>query len=134
MGAPPLVVITTNEERTLPAAFLRRCWVYHMEPGADFGAWLMPRGRAHFDDPAQISDEVLRTAAEQLVKDRRVLLGRQLTPPGQAEYIDLLGALAELGPTEQQKGEPLEAAQLRLLERIGRYVLQKHPATESSRR
>ena len=48
---PPLVVVTTNEERDLPAAFLRRCMVLNLalpteEPA--FLAWMVERGRLHF--------------------------------------------------------------------------------------
>ena len=33
----PLVVITTNEERALPAAFVRRCLILHLKPPTDPG-------------------------------------------------------------------------------------------------
>ena len=43
----PLVVITTNEERELPAAFLRRCVVLHVKlpKGDDLKPFLIQRGR-----------------------------------------------------------------------------------------
>jgi MoxR-like ATPase len=43
-----LIVITTNEERDLPAAFLRRCIVLSLAPDAGYAAWLVSRGKAHF--------------------------------------------------------------------------------------
>jgi MoxR-like ATPase len=42
------VVITTNEERELPAAFLRRCVVLTLEPDKSYVDFLVKRGRAHF--------------------------------------------------------------------------------------
>ena len=49
---PPLVVITTNEERTLPHAFVRRCWVRNLalptHPAALYD-YVMRRARAHFE-------------------------------------------------------------------------------------
>jgi MoxR-like ATPase len=115
----PLVVITTNEERALPDAFLRRCLVLHIELPADAKALedlLVQRGQAHFPKAAQA---VLRKAAEQLVKDREDLKKRRLPAPGQAEYLDLVRALTNL-----KSGE---AAQIEILDQIAPYVLQKHP-------
>ena len=143
-GPPPVVVITTNEERTLPPAFLRRCWVYHMQPDDSLKAWLQRRGRAHFADDF-VSDKVLDRAVDQLIADRAKLEGQQVSLPGQAELIDLLGALVECAPQSLKKtrkandnnevsdSDALEGAQLELLERISRYVFQKHPKGAMSR-
>ena len=137
-GPPPVVVITTNEERTLPPAFLRRCWVYHMQPTGPLQAWLRRRGRAHFKNRHLMSDEVLERAVEQLIADRTKLEGQQVSLPGQAELIDLLEALQECAPQRLAKTpddyedkaayfEDLKTAQFELLDRISRYVFQKHP-------
>lgn len=123
-GCEPLVVVTTNEERSLPDAFLRRCLVRHLSlpKGEDeLVKWLMKRGRAHFKE-SKLADEILKLAAEQLAEDRAIVQGRGLCPPGGAEYLDLLRAVAELGSdTEEQKS---------YLKRIGDFVLKKHPAEE----
>jgi len=61
-GRLRLIVITTNEERELPAAFVRRCAVLNLNPPRDLGAfeeWLIERGsvHAHLDiEPAALSD------------------------------------------------------------------------------
>ncbi len=50
-GIAPLVVITTNEERALPDAFVRRCLVLHLRlpsNGVRLAKRLIERGRAHF--------------------------------------------------------------------------------------
>jgi MoxR-like ATPase len=116
----PLVVITTNEERALPDAFVRRCLVLHLRlPESESGLveLLVQRGRAHF---AEANDAVLVAAAEQLVKDRkRALEERWLPLPGQAEYLDLLRAVLALAPGDLEK-------QRGMLKRIVRYTLQKH--------
>lgn len=117
----PLVVITTNEDRALPDAFLRRCLVLHLSLPEDrdtLQKTLMARGRAHF--PAkQCSNAVLKKAAELLVTDREQLRQRDLAAPGLAEYIDLIGAVS------QQKTGDRE--QLALLNRIAKFALRKHP-------
>ena len=104
-----LIIITTNEERELPTAFVRRCFVHtlKMEDSTkevdDDGLqhryqWLMERGRLHFG--SKISPEVYQKTAELLWLDRSDF-SRDLYQPGLAEYIDLLNALHELKPQEQ---------------------------------
>ncbi|WP_295443937.1 MoxR family ATPase [uncultured Thiodictyon sp.] len=118
-GPAPLVIITTNEERALPDAFLRRCLVLVLALPADGSALedhLVGRGQAHF--PAA-DGAVLRLAAQQLVQDRQAAERAHWRPlPGQAEYLDLVRAVLELGATP--------AEQEALLKTIGSYVLQKH--------
>lgn len=92
-----LVIITTNEERELPTAFVRRCFVHtlKMEESVD---WLKERGELHFGKA--IEDDVYLKAAELLLSDRK---SYSRYPPGLAEYIDLLRALIGLSPEEQIK-------------------------------
>lgn len=118
----PLVVITTNEERALPDAFLRRCLVLPLTlPSAleELLTTLVARGRAHFS-VEQCSDAVLRRAAVLLAEDRERLRNQDLCPPGLAEYLDLVRAVCE----SQRK----EKAQLALMERVAKFVLRKHPS------
>jgi MoxR-like ATPase len=118
-GKPPLVVITTNEERALPDAFLRRCLVLHLALPADpeqLISWLVARGRAHFSDCAPA---VLQRAAELLATDRTAARDQGLCPPGQAEYLDLLRAVT--GQAEDEQG------QIDLLQLISGYTFRKHP-------
>ncbi len=115
---PPLVIITTNEERELPAAFLRRCLVLPLPlpEGDALLDFLCARGKVHF--PAS-AEAVRRQAGELLLKDRKDASAQGLPAPGQAEYLDLLRAVCKLSPDEKK--------QLVLLEKISRFVLQKAP-------
>lgn len=120
-GSAPLVVITTNEERSLPDAFLRRCLVLHLSLPNESDALeqlLVDRGRAHFEHKT-LGDAVLRAAAKQLVSDRKQARHDDLLPPGLAEYIDLLRAVSQ-----QEKTEP---KQLELLRQIAKFAFNKHP-------
>lgn len=120
----PLVVVTTNEERSLPDAFLRRCLVLQIrlaESPAELVEWLVKRGKAHF--PA-MTEPILREAAELLVKEREVIKKRQLCPPGQAEYLDLVRVLERLAATK--RGDRAKA-QRKLLNDVKRFALRKHP-------
>lgn len=118
----PLVIITTNEERELPAAFLRRCLVLQYELPDDLVPWLVNRGRIHFDSSV-CSDAVLKVAAEQLVKDRVAARRAGHNPPGQAEYLDLLTALTKLRSTQ--------AEQLALLDDLSRFAFRKFRSEKS---
>lgn len=135
-GAPPLVIITTNEERALPNAFLRRCFVLKLElpllklesgeyEKQAFVQFLTARGKAHFSSTAAgagLSEDALVEAGNLLVKDRLFALQHELPPPGLAEYLDLLRAVGE-----QTKSEP---EQLALLLKLSEYAYQKHPTQD----
>jgi MoxR-like ATPase len=126
----PLVIVTTNEERELPAAFLRRCVVLNLDvdDAGDYAAWLVDRGRAHYgaiEAPSPVArsailgDDVLGQAAAQLVVDRVAVQQAGLSPPGLAEYLDLLEALHALAPGHQDE-------QIRWLDRLSGYGFVKH--------
>jgi MoxR-like ATPase len=119
IGPPPLVVITTNEERELPGAFVRRCLVLHLALPAEEKeciAFLMQRGAQHFPG---IAESVRKRAADQLWRDRQDARRLGLTPPGQAEYLDILRALPRMAAREPD--------QLGLLEEIAEFALKKAP-------
>ncbi len=120
-GIPsPLVVITTNEERELPAAFLRRCMVLQMKlpTGKEsLKEWLMERGDIHFGEKCSL--KVREEAANQLWKDRNTALEQNTPAPGQAEYIDILRALSKMGEDEE--------TQLTVLKQISKFALKKYP-------
>ncbi len=127
-GAPPLVVITTNEERALPDAFVRRCLVLHLDLPCErdlFTERLRLRGRAHFGDA---DDDILRRAAELLFDDRETAKHEHWLPlPGQAEYLDLLRAVMALSKT---KGKTPAT----ILDQVSCYILRKHPNAPRSGR
>jgi MoxR-like ATPase len=100
-GAEPghhLVVITTNEERELPQAFLRRCVVLALkDPGKDR---LVEIAAAHFTADAQVFTGADRQLAEELadalLKTRVHAKEKGLRPPSTAEFLDALRACKEL--------------------------------------
>jgi MoxR-like ATPase len=126
----PLVIVTTNEERALPDAFVRRCLVLRLDvpTGDSLKQYLIERGRAHFrriderDDAfagREIDESLLGMAAEMLVADRNA----GMTPlPGLAEYLDLLRAVRELA--DDGVGTAAD-----LLNSVRRFTLRKHSET-----
>jgi MoxR-like ATPase len=116
----PLVVITTNGERALPDAFVRRCLVLGLAlpPEEDkLKALLIRRGAAHFP---RANADILAKAADLLAEDRRVAIAAKSRPfPGQAEYLDLLRAVLIQYPHSVKR-------QQEALEEIAEYTLRKH--------
>jgi MoxR-like ATPase len=120
-GIAPLVVITTNEERALPDAFVRRCLVLHLRLPSDptqLAERLIERGQAHFGK--RISAKVLQRAADLLIADRETARENHWLPlPGQAEYLDLVRVVI----THERTAK----AQETLLDAVAEFVLKKHP-------
>lgn len=118
---PPLIVITTNEERILPDAFVRRCVVLHVtlpdvvKQKDAFINLMTQRGKSHFES---MDEGVLKKAAEILARDRSDAIAKKLQPkPGQAEYLDLLRAV-ERNESEADK-------QLAILDTVANYIVRK---------
>lgn len=125
--AKPLVIVTTNEERELPPAFVRRCLVLNMRVKADgetLEQALLRRARAHFDSN-QVSERVCTAVAEQLARDREEARQNDQPLPGHAEYLDVLKALVELHGSD-------EAAQLGALADIAAFAFQKQTWEEGA--
>jgi MoxR-like ATPase len=96
-----LVVITTNNERDLPPAFLRRCIVYRLPPpDRDF---LLIVGRRHSIADKELASgknpTVLNTAADLVMSARREAHNQARRPPSTAEFLDVLMASTRLGIT-----------------------------------
>ena len=118
IGKPPLVIITTNEERELPPAFLRRCLVYTMTFPTDPSDFLIDRARVFWQADV-IGDHILRQIIEMLLTDRAEAEKEGLAIPGAAEFLDLARALATRCPGD-------EKAQNDCLEKIARFALKKN--------
>jgi MoxR-like ATPase len=146
----PLVVITTNEDRQLPGAFVRRCMVLDLRLPKEKGAlthFLKERAAIHFpDEPgdeddsdkpqslqqddqgnllckSRFHDKVLDEAAGQLFRDRQQANTLGVTPPGQAEYLDMLRVLDVLAPGDTD-------GQYQLLLTIKEFALKKYPGMQ----
>lgn len=119
---PPLVIITTNEERELPAAFVRRCLVLHLDlPKEDdaFIKLMVERAQLHFGDACEKA--LYKSAAELLLRERKRADDKGLpNRPGQAEYLDMLRALVVLGNNDRQKHTDM-------LNTISQFTLRKYP-------
>ncbi len=85
----PLVIITTNDERTLPAAFLRRCVELSLKtpPVAQIAEELTRIGQAHFQNHTSLAAKLAQWISGRIQGD---------DAPSPAEYLDGLRACIEL--------------------------------------
>ena len=121
-----LVVITTNEERELPPAFLRRCIVHKLEgPTPD---QLVEIARRHFEAVGvQFVGADRRLAAliaKRVERLRTEAKERAVRAPSTAEFLDAVHACRSLGVT------PDAAEPWALLERITLVKYEAHPGDE----
>ena len=116
----PLVVITSNQERELPHAFMRRCAVLRLTLPEDdaLKSLLVRRGEKHASlwDVSPPDDEVLNRAATLLMEERNQ--GERRRRVGQAEFLDLLRAACHLESDNEKR--------LNILDRLSRFVLRKY--------
>jgi len=90
----PLVFITTNEERVLPRAFLRRCVVLTLE--APDEQRLIDIAQAHFGSSSAYI-RLYEDVAKQVIEQEQSKLQTKSTTPSAAEFLDTIRACLELG-------------------------------------
>jgi MoxR-like ATPase len=106
---PPLVFLTTNDERDLPPAFVRRC--VELKIASPTPEQLVAVGKAHFE-----------TASDALLGELAALVGASgdgANPPSTAEYLDTVRACLKLEVTPQSG----------LFETLSRVTVWKHGRT-----
>lgn len=120
----PLVLITTNNERQLPPAFVRRCLVLDItlppeSEREELKRKLVNYAAAHFPAESQEYSKLFQEAAECLCQDRELARQASVPAPSVAEFIDLLRII--LNPPAEETRSPAE-----LLEIAKKFVLGKH--------
>jgi MoxR-like ATPase len=93
-----LVFITSNNERSLPPAFLRRCVVHSLDqPPSER---LVEIAKAHFpaQDPKkpQANDALFKKVADRVIAMRKDSADSTQPPPSTAEYLDAVQACLQL--------------------------------------
>ena len=101
----PLVIITTNEERELPRAFLRRCVVLTLKDKT--AAQLASIAQQHFD---QDRGELYRWVADSMEQLRKEAKDLGQRPPSTAEYLDAIDACIKLDIQVPATEQELQAA------------------------
>jgi MoxR-like ATPase len=90
---PILLVITTNGERELPVAFVRRCVVHDLETPKR--AQLRRIARRHFS-PEEVGDAVLDAVLDKLEVLQKEAATPKLRAPSTAEMLDAVRACRDL--------------------------------------
>jgi len=110
----PLTLITSNDERQLPPAFLRRCLVLTIElpkSKEDLLAHLTKIAKAHVetnvDAISRVPSGIVKKTAE-LISDAREKTPEGEHPPGPAEFLDLLRVAGGLGGGEEEMEENIK--------------------------
>lgn len=93
--APPLIILTTNEERDLAPAFLRRCVMLALPPPDH--KRLVAIGKRHWDKHDQLLDDVAREYLAWLERN-----GRGPDFASAAEYLDAVAAYSALETTPER--------------------------------
>jgi MoxR-like ATPase len=94
----PLVVVTTNEERDLPAAFVRRCVTHRLDHPSP--PRLVEIARRHFDTtdrPMTPADDALALALGTRVSRLRAETPAGARKPSTAEFLDAFRACRAYG-------------------------------------
>jgi MoxR-like ATPase len=90
-----LVFITSNNERSLPAAFLRRCVIHNLQqPDEDR---LVKIAENHFVAEAKRNGALFRAVAKKVVSMREPSGDSGQPPPSTAEYLDAIRACLKFG-------------------------------------
>lgn len=129
-GIAPLIIITTNKERLLPDAFIRRCLSITLglpEHRNEQVEYLVNHAKPNFkeldipfDEDANTVETILEVVANMVLDDREQAEKDNQHPlPGQAEYFDLLRGLKAM--KEDASGDEL----FELIQSLSRFTSKK---------
>lgn len=110
---PPLVFITSNNERSLPQAFLRRCVIHVLEEPSK--KRLVEIAEAHFPEKKASASTTFEKVADVVERMRKnIVAGDRQTPPSTAEYLDAVRACIDLNvkPGDNHMWKTIESAVL----------------------
>jgi MoxR-like ATPase len=104
--SPPVIIITSNDEKELPDAFLRRCLFYYIDfPERDELIRIVRLNNPEYDS---LTDGLIANAADRLVDFRKIKGYRK--EPATSELIDWVRILHTWGvePERLAEGLPLD--------------------------
>lgn len=112
----PLIIITSNREQQLPAAFVRRCLVLRVDLPSnenEFVKLMAERGQMHYGTDTLTGEQYCEIAQALWAIRNESGLPEEMQP-GQAEYLDLVRAIKEAlsGKLKDTDGVPVTFQQL----------------------
>lgn len=123
--AKPIIIITSNDEKELPDAFLRRCLFYHIEfpsPGQ-----LMQIIHAHFREP---EEEKVKAAIETFYHLRDVMAGdessgKKVSTSELIDWFKVMEAKKGKWDAEKLKDLPFSSVLLKSFKDHQKYLIKK---------
>jgi MoxR-like ATPase len=107
-----LIILTSNREKSLPKAFLRRCVVLLLKVEEDkYEDWLVQRAKVHFGSNAP-DPRVLQAAAKATLKQRAE---QSKYKAGTSEFLDIIKAARDYAPQDVNE-------QIELIDRFAKYI------------
>jgi MoxR-like ATPase len=94
-GQKPIIILTSNREKPLPDAFLRRCLYFRIKFPEEAELRRIARGR--LENFRQSEEKLIGQAIEVLEKARNYMNQPGSRKPGTSEFLDFLGALRRPG-------------------------------------
>jgi MoxR-like ATPase len=91
---PPLLFVTTNDERELPRAFLRRCVIHKLEEPSR--QRLIEIAQNHFPEE-QNKENLFAKLADKIISMRELDQHKGSRAPSNAEYLDAVRACIDFG-------------------------------------
>ena len=89
-----LLILTTNGERELPPAFLRRCVTLSLtKKPEEWEPWFVAVARRRYEEEHPLFDQVAR----EVMRWRAAARNASVRAPGTAEYLDAVDACRKLG-------------------------------------
>jgi MoxR-like ATPase len=110
-----LVFITSNNERSLPAAFLRRCVIHNL--GQPSHKQLVTIAENHFPRDARAQKTMFEAVAAKVVGMRESASDPNQPPPSTAEYLDAVRACLQFKVTVDESSEIWKAISTAVLEK-----------------
>ncbi len=89
------VIITSNRERKLPSAFLRRCVSLYIDEPDEKG--LMDIALSHMKGQISKSDKVVKSLIDKIIDYRDKAISENLHVPGTSEFLDALKVCKQQG-------------------------------------
>jgi MoxR-like ATPase len=105
-GRPPILVVTSNDERRLPDAFLRRCIFHRIELKPEL---IEAAVAAHLEDFPRLDEDTRDAARERFWELRETPLDKK---PSTAELLVWLCILSARGTTAEEIRPPRPLAEL----------------------
>jgi MoxR-like ATPase len=104
----PIVIITSNREKRLPEAFLRRCIYVRLRFPEDMSELQEIVRKNTKLGPHELAEETLSAAVAAFLRVRKLALGFAQKPPSTGELIDWVNILHWKGQTVEQLNQTPE--------------------------